>query len=35
MKMENIIKSPADVIIRKIKVKAGDKVEKGQILIEL
>ncbi|WP_184544413.1 acetyl-CoA carboxylase biotin carboxyl carrier protein subunit [Mucilaginibacter sp. FT3.2] len=35
MKMENIIKSPADIIIRKIKVKAGDKVEKGQILIEL
>jgi biotin carboxyl carrier protein len=34
MKMENIIKSPADVIIKKIKIKPGDKVEKGQILIE-
>ena len=34
MKMENIIKSPADVIIKKIKIMAGDKVEKGQILIE-
>ncbi|SDQ01337.1 biotin carboxyl carrier protein [Mucilaginibacter sp. OK268] len=33
MKMENIIKSPADVSIRSIKVKAGDKVEKGQILM--
>ncbi len=34
MKMENIIKSPADVMIKKIKIKPGDKVEKGQILIE-
>ncbi|HEY9195548.1 MAG TPA: acetyl-CoA carboxylase biotin carboxyl carrier protein subunit, partial [Mucilaginibacter sp.] len=34
MKMENIIKAPADVTVRKIKCKAGDKVEKGQILIE-
>ena len=34
MKMENIIKSPADVVIKKIKIKSGDKVEKGQILIE-
>ncbi|SDE57320.1 biotin carboxyl carrier protein [Mucilaginibacter pineti] len=34
MKMENIIKSPADVTIKKIKIKPGDKVEKGQILIE-
>ena len=33
MKMENIIKSPADVSIKSIKVKAGDKVEKGQILM--
>jgi biotin carboxyl carrier protein len=33
MKMENIIKSPADVVIKKIKIKPGDKVEKGQILI--
>ncbi len=34
MKMENIIKAPADVVIKKIKIKAGEKVEKGQILIE-
>jgi len=33
MKMENIIKSPADVNVKTIKIKAGDKVEKGQILI--
>ncbi|GAA4334023.1 acetyl-CoA carboxylase biotin carboxyl carrier protein subunit [Mucilaginibacter gynuensis] len=33
MKMENIIKSPADVTVRSIKLKPGDKVEKGQILI--
>jgi biotin carboxyl carrier protein len=33
MKMENIIKSPADVVIKNIKIKAGEKVEKGQILI--
>jgi biotin carboxyl carrier protein len=33
MKMENIIKSPADVTVKTIKIKPGDKVEKGQILI--
>jgi biotin carboxyl carrier protein len=33
MKMENIIKSPADVTIRTIRIKPGDKVEKGQVLI--
>jgi biotin carboxyl carrier protein len=33
MKMENIIKSPADVTVKAIKIKPGDKVEKGQILI--
>lgn len=33
MKMENIIKSPADVSIKAIKIKPGDKVEKGQILM--
>jgi biotin carboxyl carrier protein len=33
MKMENIIKSPADVTVKSIKIKPGDKVEKGQILI--
>ena len=34
MKMENIIKAPADVTIGAIKIKAGDKVEKGQILMQ-
>ncbi|HEY5325594.1 MAG TPA: acetyl-CoA carboxylase biotin carboxyl carrier protein subunit [Mucilaginibacter sp.] len=33
MKMENIIKSPADVIVKTVKIKPGDKVEKGQILM--
>jgi len=33
MKMENIIKAPADVTIKTIKIKPGDKVEKGQILM--
>ncbi|HTI59610.1 biotin/lipoyl-containing protein [Mucilaginibacter sp.] len=33
MKMENIIKSPADVTVKTLKIKPGDKVEKGQVLI--
>ncbi len=33
MKMENIIKAPADVKIRSIKVKSGDKVEKNQVVM--
>jgi biotin carboxyl carrier protein len=33
MKMENIIKAPADVTIKTIKIKPGDKVEKGQVLM--
>lgn len=33
MKMENIIKAPADVTVKTIKIKPGDKVEKGQILM--
>ncbi len=33
MKMENIIKSPADVCIRSIKVLPSDKVEKNQVMI--
>lgn len=35
MKMENVLKAPCDGTISKILVKAGDPVEKGQILIEL
>jgi len=34
MKMENIIKAPADVTVGSIKIKPGDKVEKGQILLQ-
>ncbi|MDB4901669.1 MAG: gcdC [Mucilaginibacter sp.] len=33
MKMENIIKAPADVIVKMVKIKSGDKVEKGQVLM--
>jgi biotin carboxyl carrier protein len=33
MKMENIIKAPADVVVKSIKIKPGDKVEKNQILM--
>ena len=35
MKMENIIKAPADLLIKNIRIKQGDKVEKGQIMIQL
>ena len=33
MKMENILKSQAGVTIKKIHVKKGDTVEKGQVLV--
>ncbi len=33
MKMENIIKAPADVKIKSIKVKPGDKVDKNQVVM--
>ncbi|MBB2145986.1 biotin/lipoyl-binding protein [Pedobacter sp. LMG 31464] len=33
MKMENMIKSPTDGVIKKIEIKQGDKVEKNEILI--
>ncbi|MEJ7693137.1 acetyl-CoA carboxylase biotin carboxyl carrier protein subunit [Daejeonella sp.] len=33
MKMENIIKSPADVIVKSIKINPSDKVEKNQVMI--
>ncbi|MGB4400201.1 MAG: acetyl-CoA carboxylase biotin carboxyl carrier protein subunit, partial [Daejeonella sp.] len=33
MKMENVIKAPADVVIKSIKVKPTDKVEKNQVMI--
>ncbi len=33
MKMENVIKSPADGVIKSIKVNPTDKVEKNQVMI--
>lgn len=33
MKMENIIKSPADLTIRSIRVNSGDKVEKNAVML--
>ncbi|MFN8406084.1 MAG: acetyl-CoA carboxylase biotin carboxyl carrier protein subunit [Sphingobacteriaceae bacterium] len=33
MKMENSIKAPADLTIKALKIKPGDKVEKNQIMI--
>lgn len=33
MKMENIIKATADATIKTVKIKPGDKVEKGQVLL--
>ncbi len=35
MKMENIIKSPADAVIKKVAIRKGDKVEKNQVMITL
>lgn len=34
MKMENIIKSPADVVVKTVNIKPGDKVEKAQVLLQ-
>lgn len=34
MKMENIIKATGDGIVKRVNVKKGDSVEKGQVLIE-
>jgi biotin carboxyl carrier protein len=35
MKMENLIKAPADIKISKINIKSGQIVEKNQVLISL
>ena len=35
MKMENVLKSSGEGVIKAIKVQEGDAVEKGQVLIEL
>jgi biotin carboxyl carrier protein len=34
MKMENVIKSPADGVISKVLIRKGESVEKNQILVE-
>jgi biotin carboxyl carrier protein len=34
MKMENIIKSSGEGVVRTVKIKKGESVEKGQVLIE-
>jgi acetyl/propionyl-CoA carboxylase alpha subunit len=34
MKMENVIKAPADATVRSVKVTMGEGVEKNQVLIE-
>jgi biotin carboxyl carrier protein len=33
MKMENILKAPADSVIKKINVSKGNAVEKNEVLI--
>jgi len=32
--MENIIKAPVNAVVKAVKIKPGDKVEKGQILLQ-
>ena len=34
MKMENALKAPSDGTVRAIRVQQGDRVEKGQVLVE-
>ncbi|GGH09694.1 acetyl-CoA carboxylase biotin carboxyl carrier protein subunit [Pedobacter zeae] len=34
MKMENILKSSTDGIVKKILIKQGDKIEKNQVLVQ-
>ena len=34
MKMENVIKSPADGVIKKVSVETGNAVEKNEVLVE-
>jgi len=33
MKMENVIKSTSEVVVKKIHVKEGDTIEKGQLMV--
>jgi biotin carboxyl carrier protein len=34
MKMENIIKSPTDAVVKKVEVAQGDKIEKNAVLVQ-
>lgn len=34
MKMENVLKCPADAVVKSVQIKAGDAVEKNALLIE-
>jgi biotin carboxyl carrier protein len=35
MKMENILKAPVDGVVKSIKIKPGDKVDKNEVLLNL
>jgi biotin carboxyl carrier protein len=35
MKMENMIKAPTDLIVKRINIKIGDKLEKNQVMLTL
>jgi biotin carboxyl carrier protein len=35
MKMENVIKSPGDGIVKAVFVQKGDSVEKGHLMVEM
>ena len=32
--MENVIKAPGDGTVKSVKTQKGDRVEKGQVLVE-
>jgi biotin carboxyl carrier protein len=34
MKMENELKAPAEGVVKRVRVTAGEAVEKGQVLVE-
>lgn len=34
MKMENVLQSPGEGIVSQVRVRPGDRVEKGQVLVE-
>ncbi|MEE4259130.1 MAG: biotin/lipoyl-containing protein [Bacteroidales bacterium] len=35
MKMRNVVASPVDGVIRKVIIKAGDRVSKNQLMVEI